>query len=176
MCGVTLSGNHVNGDELSDDGRNPVNGDDTCENAPDPGNGDQAHECGPNSVNQPNALSISTGPYLNPDILEEIIRQTLSSYPHMRPTLRAVSRFFRTVVDREPLLRVYIPELNDFTNIYRVSVRKIMLFRGKSSGAVIRLREIINSALWASAWLSFIAAGNGWFFISKIYWKTKSQH
>ena len=79
-------------------------------------------------------------------------------------------------VDREPLLRVYIPELNDFTNIYRVSVRKIMCLRGKSSGAVIRLREIINSALWASVWLSFIAAGNGWFFISKIYWKTKSQH
>ena len=112
VVSVTSSGHPVNGDELSDDGRNPVNGDESCENAPDPGNGDQAHECGPNSVNQPNALSSSTGPYLNPDILEEIIR---SSYPHMRPTLRAVSRFFRTVVDREQLLRVYIPELNDFT-------------------------------------------------------------
>ena len=108
-----------------------MNGDESCENAPDPGNGDQAQECGPNSVDQPNALSTSTGPYLNPDILEKVIRQTLSSYPHMRPTLRAVPRFFRTVVDREPLLRVYIPELNDFTNIYRVSVRKIMCLKGK---------------------------------------------
>ena len=150
----------MNGDELSEDGRNPVNGDESCENAPDTGNGDQAHECGPNTVNQPNALLTSTGPYLNPEILEETILQTLSSYPHMRPTFRAVSRFFRTVVDREPLSRVYIPELNDFTNIYRVSVRKIMRLKGKSSGVVIRLREIINSALWASAWLSFIAAGN----------------
>ena len=116
----------------------------------------ERHECGPDSVNQPNALSTSTGPYLNADILEEIIRQTLSSYPHMRPTLRAVSRFFRTVVDREPLPLEYIPELNDFTNIYyilykisrfwlvnftniyRVSVRKIMRLKGKRSGAVIR--------------------------------------
>ena len=131
VVSVTSSGNPVNGDELSDDGRNPVNGDESCENTPDTGNGDQAHECGSNSVNQPNALSTSTGPYLNPDILEEIITRTLSSYPHMRPTLRAVSRFFRTIVDREPLLRVYIPELNDFTNIYPVSVRKIMRLKGK---------------------------------------------
>jgi len=70
---------------------------------------------------------------------------------------------------------VYIPELNDVVDIRRVSVRKMMRLKGKNRGAVIRLRAIINSVLWASAWLSFIAAGNGWFFISKIYWKPKSQ-
>ena len=45
--GITLSGNHVNGDELSEDGRNPVNGEESCQNAPD-----QVHGCGPNTVNQ----------------------------------------------------------------------------------------------------------------------------
>ena len=42
------------------------------------------------------------------------------------------------VVDREPLPGVYIPEQNDFINIYRVSMHKIMRIEGKSSSAVIR--------------------------------------
>ena len=61
--------------------------------------------------------------------------------------------------------QVYIPELNDVADIRRVSVRKIMRLKGKNSAAILRLREIINSVLWASAWLSLIAAGNGWFSI-----------
>ena len=97
-------------------------------------------------------------------------------YPYTCPSLRAVSRFFTNIVDREPLPQVYIPELNDFTDIRRVSVRKIMRLKGKNSGAIVRLREIINSVQWVSAWLSFIAAGYGWFFITHIYWKQKSQH
>ena len=113
---------------------------------------------------------------LNPDVLEEIIRQTLQMYPYTRPSLRAVSTFFKNIVDREPLPQVYIPELNDFTDIRRVSVRKIMRLKGKNSGGIVRLREIINSVQWVSAWLSFIAAGYGWFFITHIYWKQKTQH
>ena len=66
---------------------------------------------------------------------------------------------FRNIVDQEPLPQVYIPELNDVTDICRVSVRKIMRSKGNNSGTVIGLREIINSVLWASAWLSLIAAG-----------------
>jgi len=93
----------------------------------------------------------------------------------MRPSLRAVWRLFRNIVDREPLPQVYIPERNDVVDIRRVSVRKMKRLKGKNRGAVIRLRAIIISVLWASAWLSLIAAGNGWFFISKIYWKPKSQ-
>ena len=57
----------------------------------------------------------------------------------MRPSLRAVSIFFRNIVDREPLPIVYIPELNDLNDIRRVSVRKIMRLKGKNSGAVVRL-------------------------------------
>ena len=48
---------------------------------------------------------------LNQDILEEIIRQALAMYPYMRQPLRAVSRFFRDTVDKQPLPKVYIPEL-----------------------------------------------------------------
>ena len=44
--------------------------------------------------------------------------------------------------------------------------------KGKCSGAVIWLREIINSVKWALAWLSFKAAGLGWYEISHIYWKS----
>ena len=107
-------------------------------------NCDHAGECGPNTANEQNAPSSSTGPYLNPDTLEEIIRQALRMYPYMRPSLRAVSRFFRNIVDREPLLQVYIPELNDLNDIRRVSVRKIMRLKEKNSDAIIRLREIIT--------------------------------
>ena len=108
---------------------------------------------------------------LNQDILEEIIRQTLAMSPYMRQPLRAVSRFFRDTVDKQPLPKVYIPELNNILDICHVCVRKIMLLKGKASGAVIRLREIINHVKWASAWISFVALGQCWFGISSIFWR-----
>lgn len=100
-----------------------------------------------------------------------IIRQTLAMFPHMRQPLRAVSRFFRDTIDKQPLPKVYIPELNNILDIRHVSGRKIMLLKGKASGAVIRLREIINHVKWASAWISFVALGQGWFGISSIFWR-----
>ena len=113
----------------------------------------------------------STEPCLNPDILEEILRQTLCLYQYKCSSLRAVFRFFRNIVEQESLPRVYIPELNDVTDIRHVSVIKIILLKGKNSGAVLRL----HSVLWASACLSFFALGNGWFSILNIYWKRKSH-
>ena len=65
-------------------------------------------------------------------------------YPYTRPSLKAVSRFFKNIVDREPLPQVYIPELNDFTDIRRVSVRKIMRLKGKSERTCIfQLRQFV---------------------------------
>ena len=81
--GVPLSEderNPVNTDQACEDGRNSGNGDQGCEDGRNLGNGDQACEHRPNTANQPNTLSSSTGPYLNPDILE-IIRQILCLYP-----------------------------------------------------------------------------------------------
>ena len=97
---------------------------------------------------------------------------TLAMYPYMCQTLRVVSRFFKYAVDRQPLPRVHLPELSNVADIKKVSMRKIVAIKGKCSGAVIRLREIINSVKWASAWLSFKAAGLGWYEISHIYWKS----
>ena len=51
-------------------------------------------DCDKAYQNGPSDLASSTGPYLIPDILEEIVRQTLRLYPYMRSSLRAVSRFF----------------------------------------------------------------------------------
>ena len=93
----------------------------------------------------------------------------------MRQSLRAVSRFFRETVDKEPMPNVYIPEINDITNIRHVSMRKIMVLKGKATGVVIRLPELINHTKFASAWLSFIAAGLGWYSISHIYWKRRKK-
>lgn len=161
--------NSGGGDQASVDRQNSGEADQVSVGRQDSGDCDEACQNGPND------LSSSTEPYLNPDILEEIVRQTLRLYPYMCSSLRAVSRFFRNIVDRELLPRVYIPELNNVTDIRHVSVRKIILLKGKNSGAVLRLKEIINSVLWASAWLSFFALGNGWFSISSIYWKRKSH-
>ena len=59
----------------------------------------------------------------------------------MRPCLRAVSVeiFQKSRVDREPLLQVYITELNDVNDIRQMSVRKIMRLKGENKGGVILL-------------------------------------
>ena len=48
---------------------------------------------------------------LNNDVLEIIIKLLLFSFPFMRNNLKAVNRFFRATVDREPFPIIYIPEL-----------------------------------------------------------------
>lgn len=88
---------------------------------------------------------------LNIDVQEKIIMWTLAMNPYMWQTLRAVSRFFKYIIDRQPLPRVHLPELSNAADIKKVSMRKIMAIKGKCSGAVTRLREIINSVKWASA-------------------------
>ena len=120
-----------NGDHTCENRPQPDNSDNACENRQHPENGNHAYDQEFNPTNQPNVLSSSAGPYLNPCVLEEIIRQTLRMYPYTRPSLRAVSRFFKNIVDRETLPQVYIPELNDFTDIRQVNVRKIMRLKGK---------------------------------------------
>ena len=114
------------------------------------------------------------GPLLNPDVLENVIKTTVGRYPQMRQILRAVSRFFKHVVDTLPLPRVYIPELVEVANIRHLSVWKIINMKGKNSGAVIALRNIINAKNWSNAWVSLVAYGYGWYGISKIYWRTRN--
>ena len=65
-----------------------------------------------------------------------------------------------------------------FSHFHRVKTLSVFThllpfsLKGRCSRAVIRLCEIINSVKWALAWLSFTAAGLGWYEISHIYWKS----
>ena len=79
--------NSGDGDQASVDRQNSGEDDQVSVGGQDPGNR--------NEVCQNRS---STEPRLNPDILEEIVRQTLRLYLYMRSSLRAVSRFFRNIV------------------------------------------------------------------------------
>ena len=109
--------------------------DDDDEDASDKNCETQAHE---------KADEAKSVPYLNPDVLEKVIKATLKTSPQMRQTLRAVSRFFQRVVDSVPLPQIYIPELEDYSDIRHVSLRRIIKMKGKNSGVVIALRQLMK--------------------------------
>ena len=50
-------------------------------------------------------------------------------------------------------------------------MQKIILLKGKCSGAVTQLREVINSPRWHQAWVKLDPLEYGWFDISSIFWK-----
>ena len=52
---------------------------------------------------------------------------TLAMYPYMGHTLRAVSCLFKYTVNRQPLPRVYFPELSKVADIKKVNLRKSWL-------------------------------------------------
>ena len=112
--------------------------DDDDEDASDENCETQAHE----KVDEAESV-----PYLNPDTLEKVIKAALKTSPQMRQTLRAVSRFFQRVVDSVPLPQIYIPGLEDYSDIRHVSLRSIIKMKGKNSGAVIALRRL-NRAIY----------------------------
>lgn len=87
----------------------------------------------------------------------------------MRDNLKGVNRFFRSVVDKVPCPRVYIPELPDHP--MTISVRKIIMLKGRGSGPVVRLQQIIRSPKWHQAWLKLEPQPYGWFLITGIHWK-----
>ena len=99
------------------------------------------------------------GPYLNPDVLENITKTTLGRYPQMRQTLRAVLRFFKCVVNKVPFPQIHIPELADVTDIHHLSVRKIINMKGKNSGAVIALKQYLMLRTGQKLGLALVAYG-----------------
>jgi hypothetical protein len=68
-----------------------------------------------------------------------------------------------------PCPRVYLPELADETVV--ISVRKLIMMKGKGSGAISQLREAVRSPYWNNAWLKLVPKRHGWFSITGIYWK-----
>ena len=89
--------------------------------------------------------------FLNNDVLEIIIKLLLFSFPFMRNNLKAVNRFFRATVDWEAFPIIYIPEFAAESTT--ISVRSIITLKGKRSGAVIRLKEIMAQASSPVIWL-----------------------
>ena len=110
-----------------------------------------------------------TGQFLNNDVLESIIKITLKSFPFMRTSLRGVNTFFRETVDKTPCPTVYIPELAEKTVV--ISIRKLVMLKGRCSSAVERLRAVIKSPKWYHAWVRLVPLEFGWFAISGIFWK-----
>jgi len=110
-----------------------------------------------------------TGQFLNNDVLESIIKITLKSFPFMRTSLRGVNTFFRETVDKMPCPTVYIPELAEKTVV--ISIRKLVILKGRCSSAVERLRAVIKSLKWYHAWVRLVPLEFGWFAISGIFWK-----
>ena len=81
-----------------------------------------------------------TGQFLNNDVLESIIKITLKSFPFMRSSLNT---FFRETLDKMSCPTVYIPELAEKTVV--ISIRKLVMLKGRCSSAVERLRAVIKS-------------------------------
>ena len=61
----------------------------------------------------------------------------------MRSSLKRVSRFLKVTVDNVPCPRMYIPELPEEQVV--ISIPKIIMVKGKCSGAVAEIREAIKS-------------------------------
>ena len=115
--------------------------------------------------------SEETVQFLNNHILETIIKVTMASFPYMRQDLRAVNNFFKQTVDKVPYPSVYICELPRAPAV--VSVKKIISLKDKSSGAMMRICDIINSLRWHNACLKLVPQLFGWFVLVGIYLKSK---
>jgi len=116
---VSVGGiNSGDGDQASVDRQNSEEDDQVSVGGQDSRDCDEACQAGPDDLSLLSELCSS------PDILEEIVRQTLRLYPYMHSSLRAVSQFFvRNIVEREPLPRVYIPELVLISNLVLFKLR-----------------------------------------------------
>ena len=84
-----------------------------------------------------------TQPFLNNDVLELTIKITLSTFSLIRSSLKRVSRYLKVTVDNVPCPRMYIPELPEEQVV--ISIPKIIMVKGKCSGAVAEIREAIKS-------------------------------
>ena len=105
--------------------------------------------------------------FLNNDVLETIIKITLLAFPFMRSSLRAVNSFFRATVKKTPCPEVHIPELGERSVV--ISIRKLLMLKGKCSSTVQRLGEVINSPKWNHAWVKLVPREYGWFEIAGIF-------
>ena len=62
-------------------------------------------------------------------------------------------------VDKVPSKRLYVPKLEKKTVV--ISIRGPALLKGRSSGAILRLQEAINSPKWYHAWVKLVPKSFG---------------
>ena len=96
--------------------------------------------------------------------LWQAFKNSIGLYPFSSQNLRAVNHFFKEQIDKIPLPKIYIPELAQVSSMQ--SMRKLTYFDGKSSGTVIHICEINNSAKWTNTWLILNAL-----LTSNIFWE-----
>jgi len=90
--------------------------------------------------------------------------------------MRMVCRYFKEVVDKEPLHRMYFNETvcsslgfrygaEEATVTQQVNLPVSTLLRkaGKGSAVVMELRKAFSNAKWFRAWLHLKGKGFGWF-------------
>ena len=87
----------------------------------------------------------------------------------MRTSLQGVNNFIRETVDKMSCPNVYIPELAEKTVV--ISIRKLVMLKGRCSSAVERLPAVIKSPKWYHAWVRLVHLEFGWFAICGIFWK-----
>ena len=56
------------------------------------------------------------------------------------------------------------------------SIRKIMKQRGRCSGVIQILQDLINNKNWINAWVELCEAEFDWFTILRIFWKKMLMH
>ena len=85
----------------------------------------------------------------------------------MRTSLRDVNTFFRETVDKMSCPTVYISKLAEKTVV--ISIRKLVMLKGRCGSAVERLRAVIKSPKWYHVWVTLVPLEFGWFAISAIF-------
>ena len=109
------------------------------------------------------------------EVLEIIIAFLLTGSPRnivdTFNILSMINKWFRSFTGSfiQRLARVFFDR---DTCVGYHSMRQISKTRGKASGLVLALKNIINHPQWINAWVRLLYTGiQGWFYIQNITWK-----
>jgi len=107
------------------------------------------------------------------EIQSMIIHHAIRISPVSRFDLQNVNTFFRQVVTSVPSPRIHI-NWSVLPHVpYPVSVRKLVLTAGRSSGLVMEIKKILADPRWIYAWLWLKEDRYRNFYITRVSYKTK---
>ena len=122
------------------------------------------------------------------EIVTEILTGAVKSSRNVAETFHSVEhtcRRFQDIIQPKMdslLPRIYIPPLftGDLMNLsarsgtIKVSVRKLAMICGQSSGVIMDIQDIIGDKKWKSAWLVLSEKKHSWFLVDRCFWKPKN--